>query len=144
MARRQGLNVVSHGVWDPSVVPYGGRVPGPLPRHPHAPIVGARSYRHTARRLTGPNCHTRFSEENRMHLICLSGSQFHIYDRQMSVISHDIAQNIQKRFINSIALTGVDTKVFTRTTITMTMRLHLHLPHASDWWIACLRTPRSH
>jgi hypothetical protein len=45
-------------------------------------------------------CHTRFSVENRMHLICVSGSQFHTYDRLMSVISQDIAQNVQKRFIN--------------------------------------------
>jgi hypothetical protein len=30
----------------------------------------------------------------------------------------------------------VDTKVFTRTTITMKTRLHLHLPQASDWLIA--------
>jgi hypothetical protein len=46
-------------------------------------------------------CHTRFFEENRMHLICVPGSKFHTYDRLMSVISQDIAQNIQKRFINS-------------------------------------------
>jgi hypothetical protein len=26
-------------------------------------------------------CHTRFSVENRMHLICVPGSQFHTYDR---------------------------------------------------------------
>jgi hypothetical protein len=45
-------------------------------------------------------CHTRFSEESRMHLICVPGSQFHTYDRLMSVISQDIAQNVQKRFIN--------------------------------------------
>jgi hypothetical protein len=45
-------------------------------------------------------CHTRFSEENRMHLICVPGSQFHTYDRLMSVISQDIAQNVRKRFIN--------------------------------------------
>jgi hypothetical protein len=32
-------------------------------------------------------CHTRFSVENRMHLICVPGSQFHTYDRLMSVIS---------------------------------------------------------
>jgi GTP cyclohydrolase II len=41
-----------------------------------------------------------FSEENRMHLICVLGSKFHTYDRLMSVISQDIAQNVQKRFIN--------------------------------------------
>jgi hypothetical protein len=35
-----------------------------------------------------------------MHLICVSGSEFDTYNRQMSVISHDIAQNVQKRFIN--------------------------------------------
>jgi hypothetical protein len=46
------------------------------------------------------HCHTRFSVENRMHLICVPGSQFHTYDRLMSVISQDIAQNVQKRFIN--------------------------------------------
>jgi hypothetical protein len=45
-------------------------------------------------------CHTRFSVENRMHLICVPGSQFHTYDRLMSVISQDIAKNVQKRFIN--------------------------------------------
>jgi hypothetical protein len=44
--------------------------------------------------------HTRFSVENRMHLICVPGSQFHTYDRFMSVISQDVAQNAQKRFIN--------------------------------------------
>jgi hypothetical protein len=27
-----------------------------------------------------------------MHLICVPGSQFHTYDRLMSVISQDIAQ----------------------------------------------------
>jgi hypothetical protein len=47
-----------------------------------------------------PLCHTLFSEENRLHLICVPGSQFHTYDRLMSVISQDIAQNVQKRFIN--------------------------------------------
>jgi hypothetical protein len=47
-----------------------------------------------------PLCHTRFSEENQMHPICVLGSQFHTYDRLMSVISQDIAQNVQKRFIN--------------------------------------------
>jgi hypothetical protein len=45
-------------------------------------------------------CHTRFSVENRMHLICVPGSQFHTYDRLMSVISQDTAQNVQKKFIN--------------------------------------------
>jgi hypothetical protein len=35
-----------------------------------------------------------------MHLICVPGLEFHTYGRQMSVISQDIAQNIQKRFIN--------------------------------------------
>jgi GTP cyclohydrolase II len=45
-------------------------------------------------------CHTHFSEENRMHLICVLGSEFHTYDRQMSVISQDIAQNVKKRFMN--------------------------------------------
>jgi hypothetical protein len=37
-------------------------------------------------------CHTRFSVENQMHLICVPGSQFDTYDRLMSVISQDIAQ----------------------------------------------------
>jgi hypothetical protein len=45
-------------------------------------------------------CHTCFSEENRMHLICVPGLEIHTYDTQMSVISQDIAQNVQKRFIN--------------------------------------------
>jgi GTP cyclohydrolase II len=45
-------------------------------------------------------CHTRFSVENRMHLICVPGTQFHTYDRLMGVISQNIAQNVQKRFIN--------------------------------------------
>jgi hypothetical protein len=35
-----------------------------------------------------------------MHLICVPRSKFHTYDRLMSVISQDITQNIQKRFIN--------------------------------------------
>jgi hypothetical protein len=50
--------------------------------------------------MKGIYCHTRFSVENRMHLICVPGSQFHTYDRLMSVISQDIAQDVQKRFIN--------------------------------------------
>jgi hypothetical protein len=41
-----------------------------------------------------PLCHTHFSEENRMHLICVPGSKFHTYDRLMSVISQNNAQNI--------------------------------------------------
>jgi hypothetical protein len=45
-------------------------------------------------------CHTRFSEENRMHLICVLGSEFHTYDRLMSVISQNNTQNKHKRFIN--------------------------------------------
>jgi hypothetical protein len=45
-------------------------------------------------------CHTRFFEENQMHLICVPESQFNTYDRLMSVISQNIAQNIQKRIIN--------------------------------------------
>jgi hypothetical protein len=45
-------------------------------------------------------CHTRFSVENRMHLICVPGSQFHTYDRLVSVISQNITQNVQKRVIN--------------------------------------------
>jgi hypothetical protein len=47
-----------------------------------------------------PLCHTRFSKENRMHLICVPWSQFHTYDRLMSVISQNNAQSVQKRFIN--------------------------------------------
>jgi hypothetical protein len=70
-----------------------------------------------------PLCHTRFSVENRMHLICVPGSQFHTYDKLMSVISQDIAQNVQKGLLTFITLTRVDMKVFTRTTITMKMRL---------------------
>jgi hypothetical protein len=35
-----------------------------------------------------------------MHLICVPRSEFHTYDRKMIVISQDIAQNVQKRFIN--------------------------------------------
>jgi hypothetical protein len=45
-------------------------------------------------------CHTHFSEENRMHLICVPGSEFHTYDRLITVISQDIAQNVKKMFIN--------------------------------------------
>jgi hypothetical protein len=71
-----------------------------------------------------------------MHLICVPGSQFHTYDRLMSVISQGIAQNVQKGLLTFITLTRVDTEVFTRTTITMKTRLHLHLPQASDWLIA--------
>jgi hypothetical protein len=72
-----------------------------------------------------------------MHLICVPGSQFLTYDRLMSVISQDTAQKTyRKGLLTFITLTMVDTKVFTRTTITMKTRLHLHLPHASDWLIA--------
>jgi hypothetical protein len=42
----------------------------------------------------------------------------------------------RKDLLTFITLTRVDSKVFTRTTITMKMRLHLHLPQASDWLIA--------
>jgi hypothetical protein len=35
-----------------------------------------------------------------MHLISVPGSEFHTYDRLMSVISQNNAQNVQKRFIN--------------------------------------------
>jgi hypothetical protein len=55
MAQRQVPNVVSYGIWDPTVVPYGGRFPGPLPRQLRAPTIGAKLYRHTTRCLTGPN-----------------------------------------------------------------------------------------
>jgi hypothetical protein len=41
-----------------------------------------------------PLYYTCFNEENLMHLICVPGSQFHTYDRLMSVISQDIAQNV--------------------------------------------------
>jgi hypothetical protein len=44
-----------------------------------------------------PLCYTRFSEENRLHLICVPGSQFHTYDRLMSVISQNNAQIVQKK-----------------------------------------------
>jgi hypothetical protein len=47
-----------------------------------------------------PLCHTRFSEEKRMYLICVPGSEFHTYDRRMSLISQINVQNVQKRFIN--------------------------------------------
>jgi hypothetical protein len=90
-----------------------------------------------------PLCHTRFFEENRMHLICVLGSEFHTYDRIMSVISQNNAQTYRKGLLTFITLTRVGTKVFTQTTITMKTRLHLHLPQASDWLIAFLRTPRS-
>jgi hypothetical protein len=48
-----------------------------------------------------PLCHTRFSEENRMHLICVPGSQFPTYDRLMSVISQNNAQIVQKLLLHS-------------------------------------------
>jgi hypothetical protein len=38
----------------------------------------------------------------------------------------------RKDLLTFITLTRVDTKVFTRTTITMKTRLHLQLPQASD------------
>jgi hypothetical protein len=41
-----------------------------------------------------------FFRRNRMHLICVPGSEIHTYDRQMGVISQYIAQNVRKRFIN--------------------------------------------
>jgi lipid II:glycine glycyltransferase (peptidoglycan interpeptide bridge formation enzyme) len=46
------------------------------------------------------NCHTCFSEENRMHIICVPGLEFHTYDRLMSAISQNNAQNVQKIFTN--------------------------------------------
>jgi hypothetical protein len=89
------------------------------------------------------HCHTSFSEENLMHLIFVPGSEFHTYDRQMNVISQDIAQNVHKRFIDFITLMMVDMKVFTRTTVTMMCDtifiFHRHLPsgsHASELLIA--------
>jgi hypothetical protein len=90
-----------------------------------------------------PLCHTHFSEENRMHLICVSGLKFHTYDRLMSVISQNNAQMYRKGLLTFITLTRVDSKVFTRTMITMKMRLHLHLQQAFDWLIAFLITSRS-
>jgi hypothetical protein len=42
----------------------------------------------------------------------------------------------KERFNNFITLMRVDSKVFTRTSITMKTRLHLHLPQVSDWLIA--------
>jgi hypothetical protein len=42
-------------------------------------------------------CHTRFFRRNRMHLICVPGSEFHTYDRLMSLISLNNAQNIQEK-----------------------------------------------
>jgi hypothetical protein len=45
-------------------------------------------------------CHTCFSEENRMHLICVLGSQFHTYDRLMSIISQTMLKSYRKGFIN--------------------------------------------
>jgi hypothetical protein len=42
----------------------------------------------------------------------------------------------RKDLLTFITLTRVDTKVFTRTTITTKTRLHLHLPQASDELIA--------
>jgi hypothetical protein len=41
-----------------------------------------------------------FFRRNRMHLICVPGSEFHTYDILMSVISQNNAQNVQKRFVN--------------------------------------------
>jgi hypothetical protein len=35
-----------------------------------------------------------------MHLICVPGSEFHTYDRLMTVISQNNAQNVQKIFVN--------------------------------------------
>jgi hypothetical protein len=71
-----------------------------------------------------------------MHLICVPGSQFHTYDRLMSVYHKTLLKTHRKDLLTFITLTMVDTKVFTRTTITMKTRLHLHLPQASDWSIA--------
>jgi hypothetical protein len=42
----------------------------------------------------------------------------------------------RKGLLTFITLTKLDTKVFTRTAISMKTRLHLHLPQASDWLIA--------
>jgi negative regulator of replication initiation len=42
----------------------------------------------------------------------------------------------RKYLLTFITLTRVDSKVFTRTTISMKMRLRLHLPQASDWLTA--------
>jgi hypothetical protein len=50
-------------------------------------------------------CHTCFSEENRMHLICVLESEFHTYDRLMSVISQNNSQNVQKSLLTFITHT---------------------------------------
>jgi hypothetical protein len=42
----------------------------------------------------------------------------------------------RKNLLTFITLTRVDSKVFTRITISMKTRLHLHLPQAFDWLIA--------
>jgi hypothetical protein len=72
------------------------RLPKPTARAlPQEAIPPSRSQRRSRRVLTcgrGRRCHTRFSEENRMHLICVTGSKFHTYDRLMSVISQNNAQ----------------------------------------------------
>jgi hypothetical protein len=47
-----------------------------------------------------------------------------------------LLKTYRKGLLTFITLTRVDSKVFTRTTITMKTRLHLHLPQASDWLIA--------
>jgi hypothetical protein len=69
-------------------------------QHPHSAGDGCTVWVGRTTPGSDSQCHTRFSVENRMHLICVPGSQFHTYDRLMSVISQDIAQNVQKRFIN--------------------------------------------
>jgi hypothetical protein len=78
-----------------------------------------------------------------MHLICVPGSKFHTYDRQMSVISQDIAQNVQKRFINSYYThegrhEGLNTNNDNYDDVSPSSS-----STSSDWWIAFLRTPRS-
>jgi hypothetical protein len=38
--------------------------------------------RHSDGVVSLPSCHTWFSEENQMHLICAPGSSLHTYDRR--------------------------------------------------------------
>jgi retron-type reverse transcriptase len=63
----------------------------PIPQdHPDFPIVQYAD--DTILMMQADSCHTRFSVEDRMHLICVPGSKFHTYDRLMSVISQDTTQ----------------------------------------------------
>jgi hypothetical protein len=71
-----------------------------------------------------------------MHLICVPGSQFHTYDRLMSVISQYIAQNLQKRFINFYYTHEVRHEGLYTNKDNYEDATPLHLPQASDWLIA--------